>query len=225
MKVYVVHGPPLSGKTTYVNKHKGPNDLVYDFDHVMAAISGLPVHQHNDNLIGYVLDIRDLIVNRLKRESRIDNAWIITTKIRQRFREQLQGLDVEYIRLIVDKQTALKRLQEDPDGRNVEEYITLIRTWQNEKERRIFYKSPEWRRVRELVIERDNYECQHCKAKGKFHKAECVHHIKHLEDRPDLALEPSNLISLCYACHNLEHPEKFPVRRVQPRDEVILERW
>ena len=64
MNVYVVHGPPLSGKSTYVQEHKGPNDLVFDFDLIMSALSGLPVHQHNENLIGYVLDIRDLIINR-----------------------------------------------------------------------------------------------------------------------------------------------------------------
>jgi len=35
-----------------------------------------------------------------------------------------------------------------------------------------------------------------------------VHHIKHLEDFPDLAYEDDNLVSLCHACHNARHPEK-----------------
>ncbi|CAJ0571029.1 unnamed protein product, partial [Mesorhabditis spiculigera] len=35
-----------------------------------------------------------------------------------------------------------------------------------------------------------------------------VHHIKPLEDFPDLALSDDNLESICPTCHNQEHPEK-----------------
>ncbi|KIN79907.1 HNH endonuclease [Clostridium botulinum] len=72
-----------------------------------------------------------------------------------------------------------------------------------------FYKSTEWINKRKDIIKRDKKECQRCKANGGYHKAECVHHIKHLRDRPDLALTNSNLISLCYTCHNEVHPEKL----------------
>ena len=119
MNVYVVHGPPLSGKSTYVQEHKGPNDLVFDFDLIMSALSGLPVHQHNENLIGYVLDIRDLIINRLRHEDKLDAAWIIVTTIRPRLRQALSGIDVKYIDLSVDEATARRRLRNDPDGRDV----------------------------------------------------------------------------------------------------------
>ncbi|SHK46420.1 HNH endonuclease [Tepidibacter formicigenes] len=72
-----------------------------------------------------------------------------------------------------------------------------------------FYKSTKWKNTRKKVLKRDNNECQRCKEAGRFHKAECVHHIKHLKDRPDLALMEDNLISLCYTCHNEVHPEKL----------------
>ncbi|MCW6079264.1 HNH endonuclease [Clostridium sporogenes] len=72
-----------------------------------------------------------------------------------------------------------------------------------------FYKSTEWINKRKDIIKRDKKECQRCKVNGGYHKAECVHHIKHLRDRPDLALTDSNLISLCYTCHNEVHPEKL----------------
>jgi len=72
-----------------------------------------------------------------------------------------------------------------------------------------FYRSKEWRNKRKDIIKRDNNECQECKRNGKFSKAECVHHIEHLKDRIDLALTDSNLISLCYTCHNEVHPEKL----------------
>ena len=35
-----------------------------------------------------------------------------------------------------------------------------------------------------------------------------VHHIKHLDEYPELAYDNDNLVSLCHACHNARHPEK-----------------
>lgn len=71
-----------------------------------------------------------------------------------------------------------------------------------------FYKSKEWRKCREMILIRDHYLCQTCLKKGIIKVANTVHHIKPLEDYPELALEPTNLESICPACHNQEHPEK-----------------
>lgn len=75
-----------------------------------------------------------------------------------------------------------------------------------------FYNSSQWRRKRELILRRDGYRCQECKRFGRITPAVTVHHIQHLEDRPDLALVSSNLISLCRACHAKAHPEKGGAR-------------
>lgn len=82
------------------------------------------------------------------------------------------------------------------------------------KSKRIkFYKSREWINKRKEILERDNNECQHCKALGKATVGQVtkldIHHIKHLEDYWDLRLNNNNLITLCGACHNKEHPEKL----------------
>lgn len=99
------------------------------------------------------------------------------------------------------------------------ELLELIRVGDVEK----FYKSTEWTNKRKDILKRDKKECQRCKTNGGFHIAECVHHIKHLRDRPDLALTDSNLISLCYTCHNEVHPEKLH-RNDKPKYENE-ERW
>ena len=94
-----------------------------------------------------------------------------------------------------------------------------------------FYSWPEWRKLRPEVLKLDNRECQLCKQQGRFHGASIVHHVKHLRDRPDLALSvwdqdtgERQLISVCKACHEELHPESqrpFP-RRSSP---VTEERW
>lgn len=90
---------------------------------------------------------------------------------------------------------------------------------------RKFYKSREWCRKRRQILKRDNYECQKCKSEGRYHKAETVHHISHLRDNPELALVDSNLISLCFECHNEVHPEKSICQTMEELRQKIPERW
>lgn len=90
---------------------------------------------------------------------------------------------------------------------------------------RRFYRSPEWRAKRREILQRDNHECQVCKREGKFSPANTVHHIEPLLERPDLALEDDNLESLCAACHNREHPEKFFQTTGAARTRRFPEQW
>lgn len=77
------------------------------------------------------------------------------------------------------------------------------------RDRDKFYHSGDWRRVREQVLKRDNKECQWCKAEGRVTTAKTatleIDHIKELQYYPELALEPSNLRTLCHDCHNIRH--------------------
>ena len=89
-----------------------------------------------------------------------------------------------------------------------------------------FYKSRPWRKKRKEMLRRDNNECQRCKSLGRYSKAVVVHHIKHLKDRPDLALEDDNLMPLCEACHNSwAHPEKLKKHQVNRREHITVEQW
>lgn len=64
-----------------------------------------------------------------------------------------------------------------------------------------FYHTRAWRRVRQLALHRDHYLCQACLKNNRITPATEVHHVKPLELYPDLALELSNLTSLCWQCH------------------------
>jgi hypothetical protein len=66
-----------------------------------------------------------------------------------------------------------------------------------------------WKSLRLSIQRRDKFTCQECgdknyKGRGSRIRLE-VHHIQALCDRPDLALEPSNLILLCHSCHVKTH--------------------
>ena len=106
------------------------------------------------------------------------------------------------------------------------ELIQLIAAGQEAK----FYDWPEWDHIRLDVLDLDRHECQRCKnIKHRYRKAVLVHHVKHLKDRPDLALsiwdgQERQLISLCRSWHAEEHPAR-QWRKVMKRDYVTQERW
>lgn len=68
-----------------------------------------------------------------------------------------------------------------------------------------FYKNRKWRELRREALTRDNYECQACKKRGRYARAENVHHRKEVKQFPDLALDIDNVESVCIRCHNQEH--------------------
>ncbi len=95
-----------------------------------------------------------------------------------------------------------------------------------------FYSWRSWRRLSAYVRKLDRNECQRCKAQGKYSPAEIVHHVKHLQERPELAMsiyDPDTgerqLISLCRACHELEHPERLRTVDAAAATPLTEERW
>lgn len=69
---------------------------------------------------------------------------------------------------------------------------------------RKFLNSAAWRRVRALKL-RDNPLCERCQRNGRLEPATHVHHVKERSIHPELALELSNLESLCTSCHSSHH--------------------
>lgn len=70
------------------------------------------------------------------------------------------------------------------------------------EERQRMRQSEEYRRWRDAVFRRDRWTCQMCGYKG--HKI-VAHHIIPVSERPDLAFDPSNGITLCRSCHKRLH--------------------
>ena len=108
-----------------------------------------------------------------------------------------------------------------------------------DKEAKAFYNSSNWKRKREDILDRDCHECQDCRKRlrdavkekkrlrgedAKIRTATEVHHIKELKERPELALDDDNLISLCTQCHNIRHGRN-PKRFVRKKKPVSVERW
>ena len=70
------------------------------------------------------------------------------------------------------------------------------------------YGSTQWKQARARALKRANYCCENCRASVRGKGMSRVDHRQTVKDRPDLALEPSNLRVLCAACDNRRHAEK-----------------
>ena len=100
-----------------------------------------------------------------------------------------------------------------------------------------FYWWPEWadpdpeKGARAAVLRLDRGACQICKSRGRYTRGTIVHHVRHLRERPDLALsiyDPDTgarqLITVCKACHEEEHPEALR-KASSAREPITEERW
>lgn len=76
--ITLVIGPPGAGKSTYVQTHARPGDLIVDYDALAASLGGNP-HSHGDQLHSVVNAARNSILRTLRKgQAGVDRAWIIS---------------------------------------------------------------------------------------------------------------------------------------------------
>lgn len=78
-RISLVYGPPGAGKSTYVHEHKGPGDLVVDYDLLGHAIGSDTREQHQE-FHGTINAARNAILDRIRRgDTGANRVWIIST--------------------------------------------------------------------------------------------------------------------------------------------------
>ncbi|WP_242316651.1 HNH endonuclease [Bacillus cereus group sp. BfR-BA-01489] len=75
------------------------------------------------------------------------------------------------------------------------------------KSSRSFYNSRLWKDMRELMYRRDHGLCVQCRSKDIIKIGDVVDHIIPIRVDWSKRLEPTNLQTLCHACHNKKTKE------------------
>ena len=131
--VYIVYGPPMSGKTSYVIEHMDRGDLVVDMDRIYAAVSFMNPYDKPDNLKYNVFSIRNHIIDNIKtRYGGFRTAWIIGGYANKFEREKLAtDLGAKLILINATREECIDRLDMSDDYRqeNKSEWVEYIDKW------------------------------------------------------------------------------------------------
>ncbi|PGA97525.1 HNH endonuclease [Bacillus toyonensis] len=92
---------------------------------------------------------------------------------------------------------------QDKVQENTRHYDKYIRN----KSSRSFYNSKPWREMRGLIFRRDHGLCVQCRSNGIIKIGDVVDHIIPIRVDWSKRLEPTNLQTLCHACHNKKTKE------------------
>lgn len=128
-KVYLVHGAPCSGKTSFVNNIKGNSDLMIDVDSIWQCITGRERYFKPNALKQDMFAVRDCLIDRVKhRVGNWETAWIISSEAFKTPREELaKRCGAELIHIDTDRETCLARLHKDESRKDVrEQWQSLI---------------------------------------------------------------------------------------------------
>ena len=117
-KVYIVHGAPCSGKTSFVDSIKGNSDLIVDIDNLWEAVTGKRYFKPAAVKAG-VFAMRDALLDTVKtRAGNWERCFIIMGLPFKAERERMRDVyGAEFIHIDTDRETCLQRLQADDSRR------------------------------------------------------------------------------------------------------------
>lgn len=120
-KVYIVHGAPCSGKSSFVDSIKGNSDLIVDIDNLWQAVTGVRYYKP-PALKDHVFAMRKVLLETVKtRAGNWERCYIIEGLPFKAERDRMRDVyGAELIHIDTDEQTCLERLQTDDSRR---EYV------------------------------------------------------------------------------------------------------
>lgn len=130
--MYIVSGPPCSGKNRFVDEKRGEHDLVVDVDALCHALGSRNYHGDHSHTLRAALDAREAVYKTIESRAGLwENAFVITStpnagkvsRLAARLRAWIVTMDTP-----MDE--CLRRVRKDETRRGCEEYFEqLIREW------------------------------------------------------------------------------------------------
>ena len=132
-KVVVVAGAPGSGKSHYVNEHRGASDLVVDLDHLCAALQGTSsLYEDHDPVLRAALRAKDAVIDEVRAgRGHWETAYVVTADPDLSQVQALAAeLDAELVRMEASLDDCIRNIEhDDRRGDRKESFIQLARDW------------------------------------------------------------------------------------------------
>lgn len=129
-ELYLVYGPPLAGKSTYVSSVMDPGDLIIEIDRIWTCISGMAPEQKPKRLNAVAFKLRDTLLDAARyRIGYWNNCYIVGGYPLISERERLcKELGAREIYIDTDRDTCLARLS-TASNLDQEAYKKYIDDW------------------------------------------------------------------------------------------------
>ena len=131
-KVYLVYGPPLAGKTSYVKGVMQYGDMIIDIDRIWECITGINhLDGKPDGFKRNVFAVRDLLYEQVKyKVGFFKNCYIVGGFPLIGERERMaQELNAEVLYIDTDKSTCMARTEMIENKEVKSNYIKYIDSW------------------------------------------------------------------------------------------------
>ncbi|QFG09106.1 terminase small subunit [Mycobacterium phage ThulaThula] len=99
MTLYLVTGPPASGKTTYVARHAKPGDITIDYDALANALTPTtgPTHKHTRHVMAVTKAARQAAIDAAIEHTGEHDVYVIHAMPSQRTIDHYRALGAELI--------------------------------------------------------------------------------------------------------------------------------
>lgn len=130
-RVYVVYGSPCSGKTSFVRDNMDVGDLIIDMDSIWSCVSGCDRYVKPPRLNSCAFIMRDTLLDMVRyRTGKWATAWVIGGYPLTGERERLiKSLGAREIFIDTTREECERRLIENPQGRNISDWLKYISDW------------------------------------------------------------------------------------------------
>ena len=130
--VYLISGAPGSGKTTYVQQHRQPGDLIIDMDTIASALTGDDsAHPDYGTVLDVAIAVRNAVYNIIERGAgNWNRAFVITSSGNKETIDALaKQLHATVHYMETPKEECKRRIAADKTRKNKETLYNLIDKW------------------------------------------------------------------------------------------------